>query len=157
MSRTLAYILLALYLLLFPSQIHAQQALVADAAIRADIKDSEQGSYIEILIDSGSNAINAVDLKLSFDISRNTISRINLKDSFCKIFIASDYSNNSGEADIVCGLPTPGLYGKGVLARIYFDSPISADSFEILEDSQILANDGYGTPVLDKIIKSHSR
>ncbi len=158
MSRLATQALLALYLLLFPSPIHAQvPTTTKDASIIAETSNREQGSYIDISIDSGSSPINAVDLKMSFDPAKNRIQSIELKDSFCQIFIRSDYSNTKGSADITCGLPTPGLSGRAKLARIHFEGVDDTENFQVSTASQILANDGFGTPVLREIIKSYSR
>jgi hypothetical protein len=118
----------------------------------SDVFSLTSSGRVAVKINTGGEAINAVQLNLKFDPSIVKIQEIVMEDSICNknFIIEKKIDNDSGEAHISCGLSSPGFQGNnGNVAELIF-SPQTEGEFalEFLDGTRVLANDGLGTNVL---------
>lgn len=109
---------------------------------------------IQILVHTPQQAINAVGVRLVFPQQAVEIIKIGKNDSLCSLFPEEKIDNNSGLVIYSCGLPTPGFTGNHGLVGTFYVK-FKKQGFVNLafrEDSQVLANDGFGTNILTRTI-----
>lgn len=126
-----------------------------------NVIDLHAEQRITIKIDTGGEAINAVQIIVNYDPSMGRIENVLTNSSFCspEFFLEKEIDNNKGEARIVCGLPNPGFIGeKGVVAELLIQ-PLKAGELVLRfgEETQVLANDGLGTNVLRMVTNANYR
>ncbi|MEA3398765.1 MAG: hypothetical protein U9R06_03410 [Patescibacteria group bacterium] len=104
---------------------------------------------VQILVNPGGQAINAVGIDFNFDQNILEAARIDFNSSFCTLFIKSWFDNKAGQIQIACGKPYPGISEEKEVATIYFRLKNSGwNEFTFTPKSQVLANDGFGTDIL---------
>lgn len=109
---------------------------------------------VAVKIKTGEFAINAVRTIIHFDPELVEIKGIETADSVCdpSLFVEKIVDNKNGQAIISCGKPSPGFIGDGVIAQLVFRPKIKGKlALSFAYDSQVLANDGYGTETLGHI------
>lgn len=109
---------------------------------------------VKIMIDTGGEAVNAVEVKIKFDAEIVAVKDIITIGSICgaDYFLDKTIDNVLGELHISCIQPSPGFRGNdGLVAEILLE-PKKIGNFSLLfdESSQVLASDGLGTDVLRK-------
>jgi len=109
-----------------------------------------QNFSVRVSVDTGGQAINAVEDVLSF--SKNTLQATSIsKESTIVTLWVKDpiYNNSLGVISFAGGSPNPGFNGLGRIFRVYF-SPIGVGPAWISYSSsaKVLANDGLGTNIL---------
>jgi len=112
-----------------------------------------QNFSVRVSVDSGGQAINAVEDVLSY--SKNTLRATSIsKESTVIALWVKDpvYNNSIGVISFGGGIPSPGFNGLGRLFRVYF-KPIGVGSAWISYSSsaKVLANDGLGTNILASV------
>jgi len=97
--------------------------------------------------------INVIQADLAFDPTLLEIVDNNTQESFATIFLQNDYNNDLGYLRLTGGVPNPGYnQPTGLFGTVYFrgKKPGLAE-VTFLESSQILANDGKGSNVTNKL------
>lgn len=127
-----------------------------DAIIKAElyIFDEETNlGIINIIADPGSQAMNAVGIYATFPTSTIEIKGIMKEGSFLEFLIENEIDNEEGYIKISGGRPHPGEENKSIIAQVIYEKRSEEKgNFEIsLENSMILANNGYGTNVLSAV------
>jgi hypothetical protein len=124
--------------------------LILDPSFAVWSRSSEQRVAIDVL--TGGEAINAVQIDLTYDPARIRVADIITADSFCapEMFLEKSIDNERGEVRVVCGLPSPGFSGlSGNVVTLGLQPLKEGDmTLHFSTDTQILANDGLGTDVL---------
>lgn len=109
---------------------------------------------VKIIIDTGGEAVNAVEVKIKFDADAVEVKDVVTIGSICQeeYFLAKKIDNILGELDISCVRPSPGFSGgEGVIAELLLQ-PRKIGNFSLTFDdsTKTLADDGLGTDVLRK-------
>ncbi len=113
----------------------------------------EVGSTIDVsfLVDTGGEAINAVQADILFPADKLQVVNPVASTSFISIWVtAPSYSNTDGTIHFQGGLPNPGIKTSGgVISTVTFrvKSPGPA-TIKFAPTSQVLRNDGKGTNIL---------
>jgi hypothetical protein len=114
-----------------------------------DISDSHR---IAIRLSTGGEAINAAGVVLDYDPKLIEVEQIITENSFCRqdLFVERKIDNKNGEVRLSCGLPSPGFKDpKGIVAELIIRfRQMGLASLRFGDDTQVLANDGFGTNVL---------
>jgi len=118
--------------------------------------DMESEHRIAIRAITGGEAINAVNIELSYDPAKIEINDIITVNSFCDpdLFIEKGVDKQNGKVKIACGVKFPGfLGGAGVVAELGIQ-PLgeSETGLHFGEGTRVLASDGLGTDVLRQTI-----
>jgi hypothetical protein len=118
----------------------------------------DRGSEHRIAIRAitGGEAINAVNIELSYDPAKIEINDIITVNSFCDsdLFIEKGVDKQNGKVKISCGVKFPGfLGGTGIVAELGIQ-PLgeSQTSLRFDGETRVLASDGLGTDVLRQSI-----
>jgi hypothetical protein len=144
------------YLFLPAVKVQSPQKLLYNSTLSfspgTDVFGLTSSGRVAVKINTGGESINAVQLKLKFDPAVAKIKDIAMDNSICnKNFIFNkSIDNSAGEADITCGLPSPGFQGtNGIVAELLI-SPQKEGALPInfMAGTDVLANDGLGTSVL---------
>lgn len=116
-------------------------------------KNIEKNSFaLKIMVDPGGQAINTVGVVLNFPIDKVKVQNINIDNSFCNLFIDNDFNNILGQIKISCGKFYPGISEQAEIATVKFDIiNIGLTKFNFDDSSVVLANDGFGTDVLESV------
>jgi len=116
------------------------------------IFDIGEYSVINIKADPNGQTMNAVGAVINFSTQNLKIEKIYTGNSFCLFFVENNYSNEDGIINLACGLPSPGISEEGLVTQVVFrhlNSEITTIKFS--KESQVLANDGFGTNILNEI------
>jgi len=106
---------------------------------------------VSIFVNTGGEAINAVEINLKFDPKKLQIASPTGGKSFIEIWVAQPtYSNTKGTISFVGGVPSPGINtSAGLVSTITFRAIAPGEtSIVFLETSKVLLNDSKGTNVL---------
>lgn len=105
---------------------------------------------LNILLDSGEEAINAIAASITYNPSIIRIEAVNFETSICKNFIKQSIDSVVGTVNIECIIPSPGYKGNsGVIATLQIvPQKDGVAIFRFDKESKVLANDGAGTNVL---------
>ena len=151
MKKTAKILLPFIFLTLFLGLIKTPPILAAGASFYLSPSSGTKyvGDRFNVFIySSASQAVNTFDVYL---LSSNmTVLGINSSGSICLLF-PEQPSYTPSSARLRCGLPTPGFTGsKGYLGSLVVkaDSP-GTGKVTVNSNSQILANDGSGTNVIN--------
>lgn len=120
-----------------------------------DIISPDSVEDVTIRLDSGGEAINAVQATVQYDPHKVRIESISTDNSFCdpNLFLERSIDNTRGEVTISCLLPSPGFSApNGIVAQLSVQ-PLASGNFVLSFASmtQVLANDGLGTDVLRQV------
>lgn len=116
-------------------------------------KNIEKNTFdLKILVNPGGQAINTVGIILNFPVEKIKVKNINIADSFCDLFVENNFDNIDGQIKISCGKYYPGINSQAEIATIKFDiTKVGLTKFTFDESSVVLANDGFGTDVLESV------
>jgi len=100
-------------------------------------------------------SVNAVGFVLKYDPKILTIEQMSTAQSFCSFYPDNSFDNIKGEVHLSCGAPNPGFIGDSVLLDLTMHSKTNGTSNITLDPAtaQILANDGKGTNLINKVPK----
>lgn len=122
----------------------------AVAGQQASLTLQQNDRNIKIYLNTSDQAINAVGIVINYDPEKVLVSDLNFDKSFCELFIEQVIDNQNGQIRIFCGLPTPGFSGKSSVASFSFKNLTDKASFSFDDETQVLANDGFGTNIRAK-------
>lgn len=131
----------------------ANENVVRDAQIFLSLNTFDASSsmgIIDIVVDPGSQSMNASGVILNFATSSIEIKGILTGSSFCRFFLDNSFDNNLGELKLSGMKPYPGESMKSLFGQIIFekiDTGTSTLSF-VQNKSEVLANNGFATNVL---------
>lgn len=135
-----------------PKKAEIKTAVLSTEFDSKNISAGESEFPVQILVNPGGQAINAVYINFHFNQDILEATKIDFNSSFCTLFIDSSLDNTEGQARIICGKPYPGIIDEAQVATVYFHLKNSGWSgFEFATQSQVLANDGFGTDVLSAL------
>ncbi len=106
---------------------------------------------VSIILNTGSQAVNAVNVHVSFPPDKLQVVNPTISQSFIQIWTnGPSYSNTAGTLTFQGGLPSPGITtSSGVVSTIEFRATaVGTATLSFSGDSQVLANDGNGTNIL---------
>ncbi len=104
---------------------------------------------VELVVNPGGQPINAVGVNFRFNQNSLQVAKVDLASSFCQLVIESRFDNQTGEVQINCGKPHPGINQEAIIATVFFKLKNAGwSNFSFSTESQVLANDGFGTNVL---------
>lgn len=115
------------------------------------VSPSATSSSFTVRVSTNPNgqAINAVGTVINFSTSTIKAINIDLTNSLCSLFIFNTIDNQTGQVNIMCGKPYPGINTESTIAEITFQRLNTATSSIAFDpSSMVLANDGFGTDVL---------
>ena len=147
---------------LFAMNAHAQENAVHLQAHFSEPKaqlffSSRSGTFTEgttfevpILLDTQGTKINAVELYINFDPHKLAIVKPSSDKSIISIWLEPPtYSNTSGTAKIIGGIPNGISTASGLVTSVTFKALESGTAkVSVSSQSRILANDGYGSDLL---------
>lgn len=100
----------------------------------------------DVRIDTGGQAINAVDLKIKFDPTTVEITSVERANSIIDLWVEEPRFSMSDARAIFIGGMSNGFAGQGVIGQIYWRPLAPGESkLEFEADSQVLLHDGQGT------------
>ncbi len=146
-------------------RIREPQFVIYNSTLRfqpdQNIFDRAFEQKIAIRLDSGGEAINAVQVIVDYDPAIVQVNDIVTANSLCgqQFFLKKNIDNKKGEVQITCGLPTPGFTGRtGTVAELMLQ-PVAVGAFALRFGSgtEVLANDGLGTNVLRAVTNGSYR
>jgi hypothetical protein len=100
--------------------------------------------YVSVLVDTGGEAINAVEADLTFPSAMLEVTGVDATvGSFLPIVVEKSFNNVSGNIHIVGGVPTPGFTGgTGKVATIAFRAKAAGSAAVVFEGtSKLMRND----------------
>ena len=106
---------------------------------------------VSLYLNTGSQAINAVEANLSFPPNKLQVVSPTTGKSLVQIWISQPtYSNNQGTLKFQGAVPTPGINTEsGLISTVTFRvKQTGVATLKILDSSRVLLNDGKGTDVL---------
>lgn len=104
---------------------------------------------LDIIVESGDQLINAVNIELSFSTSTISLVDINTEQSFCSFFLREEYNNVVGNINFACGTSAKDVNQSASIARLVFAKKNEGwATIKFHENSAVLASDGLGTDVL---------
>jgi hypothetical protein len=117
-----------------------------------DIMEKGTPHIISVVIDSGGENINAIELELLYDATKIQVDELIMARSICssELTIEKNIDSKNGKITLSCIIPNPGFSEKkGILADIILTPMVRGDfSINFGENNKILANDGLATNVL---------
>jgi hypothetical protein len=103
---------------------------------------------IDLVLEPGGEEVNAVETEIYFDSTQLEIVEINKEKTFCQLFVEENTST-PGKIKLSCLAPYPGTKEiSNVYTIIFKQKNIGETWLTLSQDSQVLANDGYGTNIL---------
>lgn len=116
------------------------------------IENNNNQIIIEVIVDPNENNINTISLNLKYSTSTLELINTNLENSFCSLLIENTNNNITGVINISCGKPDPGTSIESIVSELYFKKINQGwASITIDQNSLVLANDGFGTNILNEI------
>ena len=112
-----------------------------------------QSFPLELRVKTGSEPINAAQVKLKYDPRILDISKMNTSQSFCSFYADNSFDTIVGEVKLACGTPNPGFTGDSVLIHLTMRAKTTGTSSLTLDpkETEVLANDGKGTNLLKSV------
>ena len=109
-----------------------------------------QDFTIDLRVDTGGHAVNAVQSALTLDPTRLQIVNMTTDRSFCTLYTENSFDANRGTVDIACGTPHPGFAGDSLVVSLTLRAKMAGDATIGVEPSSalVLADDGKGTNLL---------
>ena len=113
---------------------------------------TEKEIKLSVMLDSRKQFINATSVVISYPKDTLNLLEIDTIESNFSIFLEKEIDQKHGTVIITCLQPFPGVMGKVNIVNLVFQPFKKGEAWvKILEDSMVLANDGYGTDVLNKV------
>ncbi len=128
---------------------------------QVNIIDAAMPQRIAIKMQSGGEAINAVQTAVEYDPRLVRVIDISMTNSFCgqDFILEKNVDNKAGLAVVACGLPNPGFRGRGGIVAELLVEPLLPSEFTLrfADSTKVLANDGLGTNVLRQVTNGSYR
>lgn len=85
----------------------------------AGVYDSNYEKDVDILVDSGGEAINTFEVHIAYDPDSVEISNVDFTKSLCELVVKKEIDSIRGAVTVICGTPAPGFSGQnGVVATL---------------------------------------
>jgi hypothetical protein len=106
-------------------------------------------AFLDVIVEPNGEEINAVGAEILYPKNKIIFQGLSKKNSFCSFFVEENFQPEEGLIKISCVAPYPGTDKISNVVTLAF-SPLSAGeaALGLGDDSQVLANDGYGTDIL---------
>lgn len=105
-----------------------------------------KNNVVSVFIDPKSNSINAVSVKIKYSKESLKPIIIDSTNSDFSLFFVEDINETEGIITITYIEPYPGISYKALVADILFEKIDEKESgISVESDSEVLANDGFGT------------
>jgi hypothetical protein len=107
---------------------------------------------LDLVVDPAGEEINTVSTEISFPAEKLSLSDLSKDNSFCSFFVEDNIDNTLGKIKISCLAPFPGTDKMSNVVSLTFERiATGAADLSLSSDSMVLANDGYGTNVLNNL------
>jgi hypothetical protein len=107
---------------------------------------------IDLVVEPHQAEINTVSTEISYPIDKISFKEMSKENSFCSFFIENNVDAINGKIKISCASPYPGTDKTSRVITLYFKGlKKGLAEISLSDDSLVLANDGYGTNVLNEI------
>lgn len=108
---------------------------------------------VQATVHVGDKPINAVGVELLFPEDNVEVVNIDTEGSFCTLFPEKSVDNDAGVIKYSCGLPSPGYSDPYGFVGTFYLKFIQEGYVNLTlgENSQVLADDGFGTNILNKM------
>jgi hypothetical protein len=103
---------------------------------------------LDLIVDSGGQPINAININLSFPTSKLKLVNINKEQALCSLLINETNNNEEGQYGLTCGTSKKIIAKTSILRLTFQKLEAGWAKIKILEDSSVLAHDGLGTDIL---------
>jgi hypothetical protein len=163
-TKTLLFILIALFIFSAIKPAQAWQRFyyrgpklnpenVNSALFLTPVKEENNGLFsLDLVVDPNSEEINTVSTEISFPADILFLESLSKDNSFCSFFVEEIIDNDLGKIKISCLDPYPGTDKMSNVISLTFKKIKSgAADLRLSADSLVLANDGYGTNVLNSL------
>lgn len=112
---------------------------------------------IALFVNASEQPINMMEGRITFSQDKLEVISLPKDDSIINLWIQEpSFSNQTGTITLAGGLPSPGFVGTaGKIITISFKVLREGDAVIDIKNASLLANDGYGTNILKKIIPAH--
>lgn len=115
--------------------------------------DLNNTSRVHLIIDPNNQPINAVSLIIHYSKTNLKPILIDNTNSAFSIFLNENINKDDGTITIIYIEPYPGINKKSNIADIIFEKTGEGEALVSYDkDSKVLANDGFGTDVLDQML-----
>lgn len=143
---------LVLVLCLLPSATSAEPSANLYFLPTAGTFEKGQSFEVRAAVDTGGQAINAVEDVISFSNDTLQLDSISKSETILSLWIKEPfYDNSTGKITFAGAIPNPGFTGLGRLFKIYFKAKSSGSAWIKFNSAKVLANDGLGTNILGSI------
>jgi hypothetical protein len=160
-KKNITYLAIVLVLIIFSSPIVKAEDIIETTNPDATVLYTSlslvenDNIIVDLKINPNNIAINAVGIFLDYSTSTLLLSSIDMENSFCQFVIYKTIDSQQGNANILCGLPSPGIIEESLVAKLIFKKTNSGlIDISIKEESMVLANDGLGTSLPKEIINT---
>jgi len=107
---------------------------------------------LDLVVDPAGEEINTVSTEISFPADKLSLENLSKENSFCSFFVEEKIDNDLGKIKISCLAPFPGTDKMSNVVSLTFKELNSGTAdLNLSNDSMVLANDGYGTNVLQNL------
>jgi hypothetical protein len=107
---------------------------------------------LDLMVDPAGEQINTVSTEISFPADKLSLLSLGKTNSFCSFFVEEKINNTLGKIKISCLAPFPGTNKMSNVVSLTFKKIGSGSAdLSLSSDSLVLANDGYGTNVLQNL------
>jgi len=152
LKKLLIFLIIFTITLSFALPVFAESTQNQGAILFLEKINNENGIAINVMVNPNNKSINAVGVYIDFPANMVNVSEINLDNSFCSLIIDDSIDNINGTANILCGLPSPGINQEALVGQIIFKKIETGwADINIKKESMVLANDGFGTNILNNI------
>ena len=123
------------------------------------VVEDGQSVIVEARLDTEGKSINAIDAIFGFPQNLLEVADISQGDSVITLWIqAPQIDNEAGTVQFIGGIPNGGSFAAGLIARITFRAKAAGTGTLAWSDtSQVLLNDGAGTPAEVSILATPLR
>jgi hypothetical protein len=128
--------------------LHQAKFYFIPPAIPPNVGDSFP---VELHVQTSGTSINSVGTIMKFNPLYLEVVSMTTDKSFCTFYLDNTFDNITGEVRITCGTPNPGFTGDSLVVHLTMRARIagSTDIHLSKDDTQILANNGKGTNILN--------
>ena len=109
----------------------------------------------DLIVSSGEESINLIQAVINYQPDQLMFDSVDFSNSDFSLFW-EEVDVEKGTISIVAIQPFPGIKGISKIANIKFKTLVKSDAnLSLSNDSVVLANDGFGTNILDDVIDSY--
>jgi hypothetical protein len=115
-------------------------------------KKSNDLFSLDLVVDPSGEEINTVSTEISFPVDKLSLKTLSKDKSFCSFFVEEKIDNVLGKIKISCLAAYPGTDKLSNVVSLTFKKiKTGRADLSLSADSLVLANDGYGTNVLQTL------